>query len=190
MKKITIQSTHPISNPHFVKTEMISAIREDGVSLKWERILGHDSVHILVDNIETEELLLVQQVRIPVLVNDPESGGIVTEACAGLVDKDTPIDVIVAEEVQEELGYNPEEVTFLKCLKSSVGNNGSNAYLFKCEVTEADKIDFTGGLHEEDIEIVRIPYNEVYKWFSNPYQVTDATTIALLMHWHIENNLK
>ena len=185
MNRITINSVEPNSAPKFFKTELINAIRDDGLELKWERIKGHDSVHVLVDNIDTKSLLLVRQVRIPVLVNDPESGGIVIEACAGLVDKDKPLEQIVIEEVQEELNFYPVEnkPQYIKTLKAFVGGSGTNAHLYTLKVRESEFGSNEGRLHEEDIETVEIPYNKVREWIDDTTVISDGTTNFLLTHW-------
>lgn len=56
--------------------------------LSWEILESHSTVHILVDNIETKEILLVKQPRIPVLLRDQSQLGLCVETCAGLIDKE------------------------------------------------------------------------------------------------------
>lgn len=184
MKKVEVISVEDNLNPKFVKTELLRCTR-DGEPFLWERIKSHDSVHVLVDNAETAELLLVKQVRVPVLVNDASQNGEVIEACAGLVDKKANVQQIAKEEILEELGYDvpTEDVLLLKSLKSSVGTGGTNSYAFIARVDESMKVSEGGGLDSEDIEVVRIPYAEVDEYFFDSEIHTDAITMFLATYW-------
>lgn len=190
MKEVKIIKIEDNTNPKFIKAELITATR-DNKEFYWERIKSHDSVHILVDNTETRELLLVKQVRIPVLVNDSLNNGVCIEACAGLVDKDTNIIQIAKEEVLEELGYNvrTENIIFLKKLKSSVGSSGNTAWVFSCNVDESMKVSEGGGVHEEDIELFRLPYKDIYDFATFSIENTDAMTQYLLYYWLYKNKI-
>lgn len=193
MKKVKIISVEENKTPKFVKTNLIKAERE-GEEITWESVKGHDSVHVIVDNTTTKEILLVKQVRIPVLVNDARNDGIVFEACAGLVDKDKSLLQIVQEEIVEELGYNAKiaNIAFIKTLKSSVGKIGSNSSMYFATVTEDEKVSDGGGIHGEDIEVVRIPYDEVEAWmFEEKSGIdTDAATMFLMMYWVVLNRTR
>lgn len=191
LKKVYIISKEDNKKPKFIKTQLIKAKRGDGEEFFWESTKQMDSVHILVDNIETKEIMLVKQVRIPVLINDDEFDGEVFELCAGLVDKDCSIKQIAKEEVLEEMGYDVETNTIkeIKKLKSAVGTSGANSYSFTVDVTEDMKVSKGGGLDNEDIEIVRIPYSEVNN-FLNGKSHTDAITMFVLTRWTISNLLK
>ena len=185
MKKVEITSVEDNLNPKFIKTELLKCTR-DGEPFFWERIKSHDSVHILVDNVETAELLFVKQVRVPVLANDDSKNGEIVEACAGLVDKDASIHQIAKEEILEELGYDvpTEDVLLLKSLKSSVGTAGTNSYAFIASVNESMKVSEGGGLDDsEDIEVIRIPYAEVDEYFFESDIHTDAITMFLVTYW-------
>lgn len=186
MKKVEILGVTEITNAKFIKTCAISARRDD-FEFRWEMVKAHDSVHVLVDNVDTEELLLVKQVRIPVLVNDSSLNGEVVEACAGIIDRDVePIEIAVSE-VLEELGYLTDKSNFklVTTVKSNVGTTGANAYAYFVEVIELEKVNNGGGLSDEDIEIVRIPYNKVQNFFEDKH--TDAITMMLVMNWRLDS---
>jgi len=188
IKKVSIIKIEENKNPKFIKTHLIKAKREgEKKEFFWEMTKNNDSVHILIDNIETEELIFVKQVRIPVLFNDNSKNGIVIEACAGIVDKDTSLFQIAKEEIEEECGYCPsiENIKFLKKLKSSVGMSGSNSFAFSVEVTEDMKISEGGGLESEDIEVIRVKYSKLNDFFNSDIH-TDAITLYLLNDWKIK----
>jgi len=162
LKKVTIISKEDNKEPKFIKTMSVKAKREGGKEFYWEATKQMNSVHILVDNIETQEIILVKQVRIPVLLNDDSQNGEVIELCAGIIDKDCSLEQIAKEEVEEELGYDVplENIISHKVFKSSVGTSGTNAYTYFCEVTEEMKVSEGGGIESEDIELIRIPYKK------------------------------
>jgi UDP-sugar diphosphatase len=188
MKNVKITGIYENRNPRFVKTKLVSAER-DGKCFSWEIIEAHDSVHVLVDNTETKELLFVSQVRVPVLINNSDSFGITIEACAGLVDKNKSLVEIAQEEVFEEVGYSidTDDFVFIRDLRSNVGQSGSKSSCFYVPVTEADRVNDGGGLDDEDIEVVRVPYEELETFLFNAPNI-DAMTMFLSYFWM--NNIK
>lgn len=181
LKPVTIIKVEPCPTPHFSIIELVTAER-DGQEIKWEMSAGHDTVHIAVFNTTTQKLLYVKQIRIPVLVKDPLTGGAVVECCAGLIDKkDKSINQIALEEVEEELGFvvQPENLHFFSSLKSSVGKAGITSHMFWAEVSDEDRVFGGGGLDSEDIEIVEIDVGEASRFISGV--TTDATTVALTL---------
>lgn len=163
LKEVKIIRVEENKTPRFVKTKKVIAYREDRGEYPWEKVEVGDSVHIIVYNKTKKEVMLVKQVRIPVLVNDDSQKGHVYELCAGLVDKDKPIAQIAQEEIEEELGYKipVEDVKYIQTLKSSVGSAGSNTNLFYAFVDESQKVSDGGGLDSEDIEVVRISIHDL-----------------------------
>jgi UDP-sugar diphosphatase len=182
LKPVKIENVVANDAPRFVKTQLVEATR-DGKTFYWEMIKSHDSVHVIVYNLTTREFIFVKQVRVPVLVNNPDTYGEVIEACAGLVDKDTSTKQIAKEEILEELGYDipTESVHFIKTIKSSVGTAGTNAHLFYAEVTDMEKVSDGGGLETEDIEVVRVPIAEVEDFIFGTD--TDAVTMFLTTYY-------
>ena len=179
MKIISIEDN---TNPKFIKTKKV-VFEKDGKTMKWEIIEKHDSVHILVNNIETKEIFMVQQVRIPVFLKDTSLNGVMTEMCAGLVDKNKDLIEIAKEEVLEELGYNVDisNIKFLKTIKSSVGSSGNNANLFYVEINETQKVSNGGGIQLEDITILKIPYSKIDDFINNDKNYHfDAVSLYLL----------
>ena len=190
LQQVTILSATENKNPKFVKTELLMCQRGlDGKPFPWEAIKGFDSVHVLVVNTTTEEIIVVEQVRVPVLANDSSQGGRVVEMCAGLVDKSVSLAQIAKEEVLEECGYDVpvEDVELLKSLKSSVGTAGTNSHAFIVEVTEDMKVSEGGGLESEDINVIRIPFAEVDEFFFESDRHTDAITMFLVTYWLMQN---
>lgn len=182
LKKVEIENVVANDAPKFVKTQLVEAKR-DGKRFYWEMIKGHDSVHVMVYNLTKREFMFVKQVRVPVLVNNPNTDGAVIEACAGLVDKEHTPQQIAKEEILEEMGYDvkTEDVKFIKSLKSSVGIAGTTAHLFYAEVTEDEKVSEGGGLETEDIEVIRVSIDEVEDFIFEAQ--TDAVTMFLTTYY-------
>jgi UDP-sugar diphosphatase len=184
LKKIKIIEVYDDHKPKFIKPIMVKTIREDNEEILWEMVKSNGSVHVLVDNIETNELMIVKQIRIPVLFNDNSKEGVVYEVCAGLIDKNKSTIEIAREEIIEEMGYEIpiENIEYLKTLKSSVGSSGSSSHMYIATVEEKHKVSEGGGISNEDIKVVRIPYNNVESFLKEEFH-TDSTTMFLIYYW-------
>lgn len=196
LEPVFIHKVTPNDNPKFVKTEAIHYTRGSKLAKTavWERIVSHDTVHILVNNIDTKELLLVKQVRLPVLAKGNHVDGVTIEACAGIIDKylsvyTSPLNraqLIAIDEVREELGYLTvsTRLTKLPLYINSTGGSAATAYPFYCEVTDAD---YLGQQLEdsEDIAVLALPYSEVKEFLANTTN-TDAST-RYLLQWFLLN---
>lgn len=91
----------------------------------------------------------------------PGQEGCTYELCAGLVDKDLPLEVIAKEEILEETGYDVplEALERINWFHSNIGTAGTTMHLFYCEVTDDMMVDSGGGnkTEGESIEVVYIP---------------------------------
>ena len=63
---------------------------------------------ILLYNLESKNIILTRQFRMPTFVNGNEDGMMI-EACAGLLDEDQPDDCI-RRETEEETGYQIQDI--------------------------------------------------------------------------------
>lgn len=178
LKEVKIIGIEELDNPRFIKAQKIVAER-DGKEFPWEMAKGFNSVHVFVNNVETKEVMYVKQVRVPVLVNDPRTKGHVVECCAGLVDKELEMYQIAHEEIVEEMGYDIpyQNIRFIRELKSSVGSSGNTTYCFYAEVSEKYKVSEGGGLEDEDIEVIRVPYAQMFDFLEGVN--TDSSTMFL-----------
>ena len=91
----------------------------------------------------------------------PVDQGFTYELCAGLVDKDLPLEHIAREEVLEETGYDVpvDALERVSTYCSNIGTAGTQTFLFYCEVTDSMLAGGGGGntLEGEKIEVVYIP---------------------------------
>jgi len=188
MKTIKILSKEPLTEPKFLKTELVTYQRDNEKPKYWEVLQGFDTVHILVKNTDTNRYLLVKQNRIPVAVKNANQG-VCIECCAGIIDKYKhskssleQAKLVARDEIFEELGYHKEnlkDIELVDKLLSSVGTVGSKQYLFYCEVSNSE---YAGQHLESDEEIEVIEYTE--EELNNVVlkeQYTDAVTKYLIM---------
>ena len=180
MGKIT--SIKELTNPNFVKPVEINYI-QNGRAKRWEAVLSHDSVAILLYHTQKDAFILVKQLRVTVL-NKNKNNGYMYELCAGIVDKECSKEQIAKEEILEECGYDipVENLEKISAFYTSVGISGTHQTLYYAEINESMKVNEGGGIHEEEIEVVSIPLNEAKAFlFDEKYQKT--TGVSLAFYW-------
>jgi len=158
-----------------------------GVIRRWEAVVAHDSVAILLWHKSHDAFILVKQLRATVL-NKNQNNGMMYELCAGIVDKETSLEQIAKEEVLEECGFDitVESLQKISSFYTSVGISGTHQTLYYAECDDSMKIDEGGGLEEENIEVVYIPTKEAKEFmFNESYQKT--TGVMLAFYWFFDN---
>ena len=184
MSKIT--SIKKLQNPNFIKPIEIH-YRHNNIARKWEAVLSHDSVAILLYHTQKDAFVLVKQLRVTVL-NKNKDNGYMYELCAGIVDKACSLEQIAKEEVLEECGYDVpvENLEKINAFYTSVGISGTHQTLYYAQIDESMKIDEGGGLEEEEIEVIYIPLREVKSFmFNERYQKT--TGVSLAFYWFLNH---
>ncbi|GAA0559572.1 GDP-mannose pyrophosphatase NudK [Chitinophaga japonensis] len=143
---------------------------------------------ILLYNRAQGTVVLTRQFRLPSFING-NPGGMLIEACAGLLDNDNPEDCI-KREAAEETGYHITEVRKIFEAYMSPGSVTEILDFFIAEYTSHMKVNSGGGLeHEqEDIEVLELPFDEAMQMITNG-QIRDAKTIMLLQYLGLNNML-
>jgi len=181
-----IDSISKLENPKFIKPIRIK-YTIDNKHKEWEAIIAHDSVSILLFHSDRKAFVVVKQLRIPVL-NSNKKDGMMYELCAGIIDKDTTNIQIAKEEILEECGYDVP-LTNLKKISTfytNVGIAGTQQTLYYAECDDSMKVDEGGGLEDENIEVVYIPYSEAKEFmFDESYQKTSGMLTAF--YWFFDN---
>ncbi len=180
MGKIT--SVKELKNPNFVKPVEINYTQK-GIQKRWEAVLSHDSVAILLYHEQKDAFVLVKQLRVTVL-NKNKANGYMYELCAGIVDKECSIEQIAKEEILEECGYDVplENIEKISAFYTSVGISGTHQTLYYAQIDESMKVSEGGGIHEEEIEVVYIPLKKAKEFmFDESYQKT--TGVSLSFYW-------
>lgn len=161
----------------------------NGVKKTWEAVRSHDSVAILLYNVEKKAFLLVKQFRIPVYLND-KSIKYTYELCAGLVDKNKSIEEIAVEEIDEECGYKVkiEDLKKITSFFTNVGVSGAKQHLFTI-VNDSQKIHNGGGINDEQIELFFLDENKIDDLL---FDESKAKTPGLMfsLYWFLKNKDK
>lgn len=156
--------------------------RRDGTWQSQSReVYDHGSAAaVLLCNPATGMVILTRQFRYPVHRNGDPAWLI--EACAGLLDGDSPMQC-AARESEEETGYRPYELIHAFAAYASPGSLTEKLDCFIGLYDAASKISAGGGLHHEgeDIEVLELPFATAFAMIASG-QIIDAKTIMLLQH--------
>jgi GDP-mannose pyrophosphatase NudK len=182
--KITIQKTELLSDNWYILNKVTfdynkdSDVPETQVREVYDR--GNGAV-ILLYNSTKKTVVLTRQFRLPTYLNG-NSSGMLIEACAGMLDKDNPIECIIRE-TEEETGYRLSLVKKVFQSYMSPGAVTEILHFFIGEYQPEMKVSEGGGLAEEheNIEVLEYPFNEAYQMIASG-EITDAKTIMLLQY--------
>lgn len=141
-----------------------------------------DGATILLYNRRKGTVILTRQFRIPTYLNGNESG-MLLEACAGMLDAYSP-EECVRNEAIEETGYAVGEVEKLFDAYMSPGGVTERLYFFAAEYSDANHNSAGGGVEDEDIEVLELPFAQAMEMI-NDGRIKDAKTIMLLQHAYI-----
>jgi nudix-type nucleoside diphosphatase (YffH/AdpP family) len=148
---------------------------------------GNGAVILLYD-LQQQSVILTRQFRLPSFVNGNPSGMLI-EACAGLLDKDSPEDCI-RREVEEETGYKVSHVRKIFEAYMSPGSVTEILYFFIAEYAASMKVHEGGGVeHEqEEIEVLELPFEKALAMIDDG-EIRDAKTIMLLQYLRLKGIL-
>ncbi|MBZ6394854.1 MULTISPECIES: GDP-mannose pyrophosphatase NudK [Pantoea] len=142
---------------------------------------------ILLYNREKNSVVLTRQFRIATYVNGNHSGMLI-EACAGLLDDDSPEDCIRKEAI-EETGYAVGEVEKLYACYMSPGGVTELIHFFAAEYNESLRDNAGGGVEDESIEVLEIAFPEALAMVKDG-RICDGKTVMLLQHAQLAGWLK
>lgn len=187
-KEIRITKKELLSDNWYVLHKYAYDIQQaDGT---WEKQMREvydrgNGATIMLYNKEQQTVILTRQFRLPTYVNG-NTTGMMIEACAGLLDKDSPEDCI-RKETEEETGYQITNVQKVFEVYMSPGSVTEILYFFIAEYTQEMKVGEGGGLaHEqENIEVLELSFQEALDMVRSG-EIKDAKTIMLLQHLLIE----
>jgi GDP-mannose pyrophosphatase NudK len=134
---------------------------------------------ILLYNKTQQTVILTKQFRLPTFING-NTDGMLIEACAGLLDLDNA-EVAIRRETEEETGYKITNVTKIFEAYMSPGSVTEILHFFVAEYSKEEKIFEGGGLEDEDIEVLELPFEEAYSMIDSG-EIKDGKTIMLLYH--------
>lgn len=139
---------------------------------------------ILLYNRQNKTVVLTRQFRMPTYLNGNDTGMMI-EACAGLLDTDSPEECI-KREAEEETGYRITEVHKIFEAYMSPGSVTEIIHFFTGEYSREMKVSEGGGLasEHEEIEVLEFPFAEALNMISDS-RIKDAKTIMLLQYARI-----
>lgn len=188
MKKVSIENRQYILEDVFKVEE---------AHLRYERFNGRmsevvrrislergDSVAVLIFNLTTEKLILVNQFRYPSYKN---GHGWITEITAGILDPGETPEQTARREVDEEIGLSISRLEHISTFYPSPGGSSERIHLFYTEVSgENAKYRGTGGLvsEGEDTLAVELSLEEALDRVRSG-EIMDAKTI-IAIYW-LEN---
>jgi len=177
----------PTDESKFVKLHKME-YDQGGIDKRWDFVKVHDSVAVILADMEREELIMVRQFRPPVYLRN--DSGFTYELCAGITDKDIPLVEIAREEILEETGYEvaSEDIERVSEFYTAVSFAGSKQTLYYAEVNDKMKVNDGGGVGTEMIEIVTIPFSQIPEFtFDESKPKTPGLLFALI--WFMNKKL-
>jgi len=169
--KVVIQRERRLFDDFFKIDELIVSHEQlDGTMSADQRRLVFergDAVAVLLLNLDTRAVVLVEQFKVPSLVarrrDDPAtSDGWVLETIAGMIDaNETPLAAVVRE-TMEETGYRITDPQPIGKFFSSPGGTSERIFLYFAEVHDSDKTGTGGGIDDEDIRVVNMAVEELF----------------------------
>lgn len=191
MNTVQIVSTEILSdNWYTLRKVTFDYPKKDG---SWQRQSrecydrGNGAV-ILLYNREKNTVILTEQFRMPTYVNGNASGMLI-EACAGLLDADSPEDCI-RRETEEETGYRITQPERVFELYMSPGSVTEILYFFVAEYEDTYRVNEGGGVvEEEDIRVLELPFPQALQMIENG-EIKDGKTVLLLQQLLLKNRLK
>ncbi len=134
---------------------------------------------ILLYNRDKHTVVLIRQFRVATWVNGNEDGRLI-ETCAGLLDNDEP-EACIRKEAIEETGYRVGEVRKVFELYMSPGGVTEIVHFFIAEYDDALRANAGGGVEDEDIEVLEIPFSCALEMVATG-EIRDGKTVILLQY--------
>ncbi len=143
-----------------------------------------DACAALIYERDTKNLLFINQFRLPVAEHD---GGWIMELVAGTVEENEAASETIIREIEEEIGYHISSVEAIAHFYVSPGWTTERIFLFFAEVESTDKKFIGGGIlvEQEDIELVKIPVNEIKLRI---HEIIDAKTL-IAVQWFLMHKM-
>lgn len=141
-----------------------------------------NAVTALLYNPQRRTVLLTKQFRIASYVNG-NSGGMLLETPAGLLESGEAPDAAVLREIKEETGYAVPAVQKVYEAYSSAGVFDELIHYYVAPYGPEHKVDAGGGLEEEgeDVKVMELPFDKAMRMVKSG-ELKDAKTILLLLH--------
>ncbi|MNZ55889.1 GDP-mannose pyrophosphatase NudK [compost metagenome] len=183
--KIEIIKDQILSDNYFVLRNITYDLtRKNGEVIRHKREVYDrgNGATILLYNREKQTVVLIRQFRVATWVNGNPDGRLI-ETCAGLLDNDEP-EVCIRKEAIEETGFAVGEVKKLFELYMSPGGVTEIVYFFIAEYSDAQRANAGGGVEDEDIDVMEIPFAQALEMVKTG-EIQDGKALILLQYLQI-----
>jgi len=126
-----------------------------------------------------QSVVLIRQFRIATWVNGNPDGRLI-ETCAGLLDNDEP-EVCIRKEAIEETGFVVGNARKVFELYMSPGGVTEIVHFFVAEYSDAQRACKGGGIEDEEIEVLELPFSEALSMVQSG-EIRDGKTVILLQY--------
>ncbi|HCM6055490.1 TPA: GDP-mannose pyrophosphatase NudK [Klebsiella aerogenes] len=171
-----------LSENYFLLRNMTYELtRRDGSVVRHKREVYDrgNGATVLLYNPNKQSVVLVRQFRVATWVNGNPDGMLI-ETCAGLLDNDAP-EVCIRKEAIEETGYQVGEARKVFELYMSPGGVTELIHFFIAEYSEAQHANRGGGVDEEDIEVLELPFVRALEMVASG-EIQDGKAVILLQY--------
>lgn len=140
-----------------------------------------DRVAVLPYSRRRDTVVLVRQFRLPAALTGVP-GGLVLEACGGLLDGSSPQDA-ARRELSEETGYDIPRLDLVRVCHLSPGLIAERTWLFVADLDRGHRVHPGGGVpgEGEHVEVLELPLALALDMTAEG-KITDAKTLLLLTH--------
>ncbi|HDU4713487.1 TPA: GDP-mannose pyrophosphatase NudK [Klebsiella aerogenes] len=171
-----------LSENYFLLRNMTYELtRRDGSVVRHKREVYDrgNGATVLLYNPNKQSVVLVRQFRVATWVNGNPDGMLI-ETCAGLLDNDAP-EVCIRKEAIEETGYQVGEARKVFELYMSPGGVTELIHFFIAEYSEAQRANWGGGVDDEDIEVLELPFVRALEMVASG-EIQDGKAVILLQY--------
>jgi len=139
-----------------------------------------DAVAIVLENVETKKIILVDQFRYASL-KQSERNGWLLEIVAGLIDHGETPEECARREIMEETGFQVGTLKKITTYFPSAGISDERVHLFYAQVDNSCKIAPGGGVQDEqeDLAILEVEFNELLDQIEDGTIVDGKTIVGL-----------
>ena len=171
-----------LSENYFLLRNMTYELtRRDGSVVRHKREVYDrgNGATVLLYNPNKQSVVLVRQFRVATWVNGNPDGMLI-ETCAGLLDNAAP-EVCIRKEAIEETGYQVGEARKVFELYMSPGGVTELIHFFIAEYSEAQRANRGGGVDDEDIEVLELPFVRALEMVASG-EIQDGKAVILLQY--------
>jgi GDP-mannose pyrophosphatase NudK len=190
MAQIKIRHEKILSDEHYVLKRVEFDIQKKNG--QWEtqkrEVYDHgNAVTVLLYNKETRNILLTKQFRIATYVNG-NSGGMLLETPAGLLEGNESPEDAMLREIKEETGYAVSSVQKIFEAYTSAGSLTERVYFYVAPYSKEQKVAKGGGLEEEgeELDVIELSLDKLVQMIENG-EIVDAKTILLVQYAQLKN---